>query len=160
MTNSTERGPLKFLYTILLISIFLTTWPQTSVRAETTTETSAKKSQIDDLFLWKVSDQLKLSLKKEKDLADLLKKYSSLKIKINEQIEDTIEALGKKNDDKNYALRLKEYRRFLKNFNDLSLKELDDLQKLLGTKDLAQYLVIKQEFANKVKNILLQEKAK
>lgn len=128
--------------------------------ADSAQESSPKKSQIDDVFLWKVSDQLKLSLKKEKELSEILKNSNQAKASLNLKIQDTIDSLSKIKEEKKRKLLLSEYRRQLKAHSDLNLKELDQLQKVLGEKDLAQYLVLKQEFAEKIKNLLIQEKSK
>jgi hypothetical protein len=50
---------------------------------------------------------------------------------------------------------LAEQKRLLRSYNDLSLEEADQIQKILGVNKAAQYFVLKNELTNKLKTVLL-----
>ncbi len=53
-----------------------------------TTE-STKKNQIEDIFIWKISDELQLSAKQEKQFDDIHRSLNKKKSELSEQIKNT-----------------------------------------------------------------------
>lgn len=117
-------------------------------------ESEIKKNQLEDIFIWKMSDELKLTAQQEKTFTEISKDLNRKKSGINRQIQETIQSLNAKNQEP----VLQKYRKLMGEYNQLSLKEFDSIKKLLGTQKFAEYLQIKNELTTKMKSILAGEK--
>lgn len=121
-------------------------------------EGTAKKTQLEELFIWKLSDELKLGPSEEKKFADLVRSLNQKKLEGTLKIEQiTKEFLTAKSDKEKEAI-LKNLKQVYRNYNSLSLSELDEMKRLLGIQRLATYLEVKQELTAKVKSLLIQRK--
>jgi hypothetical protein len=49
---------------------------------------------------------------------------------------------------------LAEHRKLLKAYSDLSIEEVDRIQKMLGSEKAAQYFVLKNDLTNRLKSML------
>ncbi|MCC2679780.1 MAG: hypothetical protein K0R29_2356 [Pseudobdellovibrio sp.] len=117
-------------------------------------DSEIKKNQLEDIFIWKISDELKLTAKEEKTFTEVSKELNRKKSELNRKIQDAIQKLN----DKNQEAALQNYRKLMSEYNQLSLKEFDSIKKLLGTQKFAEYLQIKNELTTKVKSILIGER--
>lgn len=118
-------------------------------------DSEIKKNQLEDIFIWKMSDELKLTVHQEKTFTEVSKDLNRKKSELNRKIHEAIQNL----DAKNPEAGLQNYRKLMNEYNQLSLKEFDSIKKLLGSKKFAEYLQIKYELTTKVKSILIGEKA-
>ena len=118
------------------------------------TEQEIKKTQLEDIFIWKISDELKLTVQQEKAFTELSKSLNRKKSEINRLIQESIQSLEIGNKETN----LQKYRRLMSDYNQLSLKEFDSFKKLLGVQKYTEYIRIKNELNTKVKSILIGEK--
>lgn len=118
-------------------------------------DSEIKKNQLEDIFIWKMSDELKLTVQQEKSFTEISKDLNRKKSELNRKIQETIQNLNSENQE----VKLQNYRKFMSEYNQLSLKEFDSIKKLLGTRKFAEYLQIKNELTSKVKSILIGEKA-
>ncbi|MBC7419831.1 MAG: hypothetical protein H7328_03800 [Bdellovibrio sp.] len=151
---------------ILLLSIYffsMNAFSATAVPAlAVPTDTEVKKTYLEDIFIWRMSDELKLSTHDERQFTDIQKNLNKKKSELNKQIQEItlqIAEEGKKSANKLDATLVK-YRKLLTQYNQLSTNEFDSIKKLLGAKKFAQYLNIKSELNNKVKSLLVGEKDK
>lgn len=121
------------------------------------------KNKFEELLIWKLSDDLKLTVSEEKKFSEWMRELNHKKAAINNQIESVVRSLSElsannkislKNNDKEYDKLLIEYRRLLKSYNELSIKEVDNLQKIIGVNKTGQYLVFKSDLTNKLKQML------
>jgi hypothetical protein len=123
-----------------------------------------KKSKIDQLFLWKISEELKLSIKEEKLLSEILDDINSRHKKNSEEIQNLIANLGKESSNleltKNNTKALKNYLSLLSTQSKITQDEVQNIQKKLGAEKAARYLVLKNDFNSQVKNMLLQKNSK
>lgn len=117
---------------------------------------SNKKNQLEDLFLWKVSDELKLTNNEEKAFEVLLKNLSNEKQKLNEELEAIIIQLANPKNEVERKQLLTNYRKKLINYGQISVTEFDQLKKLFGAKRMGQYLRIKSNLSAKVKSLMLE----
>ena len=151
---------------ILLLSIYFFSLAAFSAAAVPTsavpTDSEVKKTYLEDIFIWRMSDELKLSTHDERQFTDIQKNLNKKKSEINKQIQEMtlqIAAEGK-NSAKQLNATLAKYRKLLTLYNQLSTNEFDAIKKLLGAKKFAQYLNIKSELNNKVKLLLVGDKDK
>lgn len=119
-----------------------------------TVDPEVKKSYLEDIFIWKMSDELKLTAKEEKEFTTINKELNRKKSELNKEIQKSIQALS----DKDAELELKNYRKLVNDYNQIATKEFDTLKKLLGTKKFIQYLKIKNDLTTKVKSVLIGER--
>ena len=129
------------------------------VRAEVTptddSKKEANKNYIEDIFIWKISDELKLSVQEEKAFTEIQKSLNKKKSELNKRIQDSLAALK----DNASEADLKKHRQLLQEYNALVLQEFDSIKKALGAAKFTQYLKIKNELTNKMKSILAGESA-
>ena len=136
-----------FLVILLIISISLKSLANDSA-------TEARKTHLEDIFIWKMSDELKLSAKEEKEFTEILKKLNKEKSELNKKIQMMADDLTENTPD----ATLKAYKKLIQDYNQCAIKEFEAVQKLLGNKKFVQYLKVKNELSNKMKSILIGEK--
>lgn len=111
------------------------------------------KNKVEDLLVWKIAEDLKLSVKEEKALGEVIKILSAKKAKINSRIEESIQHMSKAAEKEKNKI-LQEYKKELKQLNDVSLEEIDKVQKILGPEKTAQYLVVKSEVVSRIRSLM------
>lgn len=117
-------------------------------------DSEIKKNQLEDIFIWKMSDELKLTAQQEKSFTEISKELNRKKSELNRKIQEAIQNLNAKNQESG----LQNYRKLMTEYNQLALKEFDSIKKLLGTQKFAEYLQVKHELTTKVKSILIGER--
>ncbi len=144
---------LKYLLLILLLSSTATAAPA---------DTDVKKTYLEDIFIWRMSDELKLSAQDERKFTDIQKNLNTKKSDLNKKIQEVTQQISdeSKAQSKKTEALLKQYRRLLVDYSQLSLSEFDSIKKLLGAKKFSEYLYIKNELNNKVKSLLVGDKDK
>jgi hypothetical protein len=113
------------------------------------------KNKVEELFIWKISDELKLSIPDEKKVSDLIRTLNQKKSKSSEDLQENLKRLAEAKVLKEKEKLLLEQKRLLRTYNDLSLEEADQIQKILGVEKAAQYFVLKNDLTNKLKSVLL-----
>lgn len=117
-----------------------------------------KKSQIEELFIWKVSDELKLTATEEKKFSEVFKALNQKKQSLQNQLQELLEnskltsAQESKGQSKKIIAR---YRKITQELNELAIAEIEQIHKILGETKFASYLVLKQEINLKLKNLVL-----
>lgn len=137
--------------TVLLFSIFI------SLPALAQSAPTPKKNSVEDIFIWKVSDELKLSASEEKKFADIHRDLNKQKMQLATQLQKL--SFQSKEKPELTEVRaseiIKEYKKTLTAYNNLSLQELDKMKSLLGDKKFLDYLGIKQDINLKLKSLVL-----
>ncbi|MES2801471.1 MAG: hypothetical protein V4654_03180 [Bdellovibrionota bacterium] len=143
-------------FTVLLLSLFLCL-PLHAQSAPT-----PKKNSVEDIFIWKVSDELKLSAFDEKKFADIHRDLNKQKLQLATQLQK-LSFQSKENPQLPQSQAsniIKDYKKTLIAYNNLSLQELDKMKALLGDKKFLDYLAIKQDINLKLKSLVLGEDSK
>lgn len=138
-------------FTILLIPILFCL----PLHAQSAAPT-VKKNSVEDIFIWKVSDELKLTATEEKKFADIHRDLNKQKIQLSARLQDlSFQSKDNPQLPKSKALEvIKDYRKTLIAYNNLSLQELDKMKSLLGDKKFLDYLAIKQDINLKLKSLV------
>lgn len=118
-----------------------------------------KRNKVEEFFIWKMSDELKLSAAEEQQFTALLKDLNKKKQKLNQELQAAIDGMSVDTPDKKKEQQLKKYRDLLKSYNHLSEAEYDKLKPLLGPSRMVQYLKEKQNLTNRIKALLSQPEA-
>ena len=134
-----------------LILFLLLVTPILSFAASSELET--KKTYIEDIFIWRMSDELKLSASEEKKFTEIHKDLNKKKSELNKEIQEITQSLSNPDESK-----VKQLRKVILSYNQISIQEFDSMKKLLGLKKFAEYLQIKSELTSRVKSLLSGEK--
>ena len=118
-------------------------------------EGDARKAHLEDIFIWKMSDELKLSAREETQFTEISKSLNRKKTELNHQIQQLTQSLP----DSGSEAELRQYKKLLQQYSQVSIEEFESLKKLLGAKRFVSYLKIKSELTSKMKSILIGEKA-
>lgn len=127
--------------------------------AQSAAAPTVKKNSVEDIFIWKVSDELKLSAAEEKKFADIHRDLNKQKMQLATQLQK-LSFQSKENPQlpRSQASNIiKNYKKTLIAYNNLSLQELDEMKALLGDKKFLDYLAIKQDINLKIKSLVLGE---
>ncbi len=119
-----------------------------------TAEAADSRNRVEELYIWKISDELKLSVPEEKSFSNLIRDLNARRTDINDQIQSLIKKLALPTSAKEKEKKLSEHRKLLKRYNELNLEEFDKILKMFGTEKASQYFVLKNELTSKVKNLL------
>ncbi|PIS10277.1 MAG: hypothetical protein COT73_10400 [Bdellovibrio sp. CG10_big_fil_rev_8_21_14_0_10_47_8] len=114
---------------------------------------SDSKNRVEELFIWKISDELKLSVPEEKSFSQLVRSLGQKRARVNEELKDVVRKLSQSQSTADREKLLVEQKKLFKKYNDLSLEEADRVQKILGIDRTAQYFVLKSDLTNRLKNI-------
>lgn len=145
---------MSFLTVLLSIFISLPTLAQSAP--------APKKNSVEDIFIWKVSDELKLSASEEKKFADIHRDLNKQKMQLATQLQK-LSFQSKDNPELSKARAaeiIKDYKKTLAAYNNLSLQELEKMKSLLGDKKFLDYLGIKQDINLKLKSLVLGDEPK
>ena len=117
-------------------------------------EAEIKKTHLEDIFIWKLSDEMKLTAQEERQFTDINKQLNRKKSELNRKIQASVQSLSEADSDS----ALKKHKKLIQEYNDISVSEFESIKKLLGTKKFISYLKLKNELNSKVKSILIGEK--
>lgn len=119
------------------------------------------RNQLEEIFVWKVSDELKLTVAEEKKLSELIRELSQKKNELNRESRDLVAQMGhlKPGQEKARKNLLAKFRQNIDQYQKISLQEFDRIEKLLGHVRTAKYLQIKQELTTRVKSLIAIDKA-
>ncbi|UXR64750.1 hypothetical protein EZJ49_00580 [Bdellovibrio bacteriovorus] len=135
--------------TLFLISIFCLN-SAFSVAAHA----AEKRNQLEELLIWKMSDELKLNTTEEKKFSDIVREINKKKAQFNQELQASVEKMSKAATEKAKDEELVTYRKSLQNYGRMSEEEFDKLKPLLGPERMVQYLQIKQDLTNRIKTML------
>jgi hypothetical protein len=116
--------------------------------------TGVKTAHLEELMIWKVSDELQLKSTEEKAFSQTVKNLNQEKAQLSEQLQQNLTSLQNEKSEKKIQDILKKYRQTLVAYSKLNEKEFDEMLKLLGTQRMSQYLLLKQEITQKIKGLL------
>nr|BFD58522.1 hypothetical protein CKG001_06290 [Bdellovibrio sp. CKG001] len=113
-----------------------------------------KRNQLEELLIWKLSDELKLNTAEEKKFSDIVREINKKKAQFNQELQVSVERMNKAATAKAKEEELTSYRKSLQSYGRMSEEEFDKLKTLLGPERMVQYLQIKQDLTNRIKTML------
>lgn len=117
--------------------------------------TSTQRNQLEELFLWRVSEELKLSAVDEKKVSDFLRTMNQKRAAQNAKVETALQQFIKATSPAEKEKKFQSYREKLQEQNHLSIEELDQIKKILGLEKTARFVEIRYELTNKVKSLII-----
>jgi hypothetical protein len=136
-----------------LVSLLLLC-PFGSAGANPPPSTEKAKSRLVELFLCKISDTLELSTDEEEKFRKSFHDLNEKKSRASQELDRLMTEMGKETDKKKLAKSLEAYNKNLISYNHVPVEEARVMRKLLGDKRFAQYLVLKRDLGQKLKNLL------
>lgn len=116
------------------------------------------KNQVEDIFIWKISDELQLSAKQEKEFGDIHRQLNKKKSELTEQLKQ-LQTDHRKNQPPLSKLEqvqlIQKNKKILIQLNQLNIDEFESMKKLLGNEKFLSYLFLKQEINTKFKSMVL-----
>ncbi len=145
------------LATILLAVCFFS-FAETEKKASEDVGKQVKK--FEDLFIWKVSDELKLTQKEESLISEIIRETNRKKQESNNTLESLYKKMNQEPTDAGKKEVLNKIRSIHKEQLSISLEEIDRLNRGIGLKKLGLYLEIKRDLLEKIKNVWSQNEKK
>ena len=127
--------------------------PTTNVDTEKNNQ--QKKLKLEDLLIWKMLDELKLTPDQEQKITVVIKNLNKKKSDNSEQIELLTKKFIK---EANVSLKEKillDLKKAYQQHSIINNEELDNVKKAIGIKKLAEYLDIKKDLSEKMKNLIV-----
>ncbi len=112
---------------------------------------SSSKNRVEELFIWKISDELSLSVPEEKSFSKLVRELNLKRNQTNEKIQANLKSLAASANPKEQEKLLNEQKKLLKSYGEIPVEEIDKVQKMFGPKKATHYFVLKNEMASKLK---------
>jgi hypothetical protein len=123
-------------------------------------DTEKQVKKLEDLFIWRVSEELKLNHKEEMALSSVIKETNRKKLKSNQDLEELYKKLKTEATESERKKIYGTIRSTLKNQGHLPIEELDGVNKAIGLKKLALYLEVKKDLSEKIKGVWPQGEKK
>lgn len=123
-------------------------------------EVDRQVKKFEDLFIWKISDELKLTQKEESIVSEVIKDTNRKKQQSNTELELLYKTLNAESTEAGKKVAFNKIRAVHKTQLNITLDELDRLNKGLGLKKLGQYLEVKRDLSEKIKSIWTQNEKK
>lgn len=114
-----------------------------------------KRGYLEDIFIWKMSDELKLTAKEEKDFTEINKSLNKRKSEINKKIQNSVQSLKENASEAELRTHLK----LIESYNQIAVDEFNSIKKLLGSKKFVSYLKVKSDLTSRIRTILASERA-
>lgn len=115
-----------------------------------------EKRRLEELFIWKMSEELKLPVETEGSFAEAIRSLNREKAKANVAVAEALNAIDKaQNSDrakskKEIEKAVKLYESAWRQYGALPLREVSRLRAILGPEKLGRYLVAKSVMAEKL----------
>lgn len=124
-----------------------------SIEPSLTTEqlVERERRRLEEVFIWKMSEELRLSVEIETTFAEAIRALNREKHSANSEVAQSLEALEKSRSAKDRDHALKRYERAWRTYGELPIREVSRMRPILGSEKLGQYLVAKSQMAEKLK---------
>lgn len=135
-----------------LISIVFFLLASLGLAAQTSTYDFKRK--VEELLIWKVAEELKLPIEIESEFTDTLRQLNSEKRRLKSDVERLLKATSMVKNQNLRKKSLKQYKKKLLALNQMELREINNVEKIIGTDKTIEYLALKQKFVEKLKSLV------
>lgn len=120
----------------------------------TMTNEQKHRKHLDELFIWKASEELKLRPEEEMKFTDIIRRSNTRRRQLAERMEATVKDLSYVTTKADAERALARHREAIAESQKLQNTELDQLKALLGPVRMAKYLVVKNDLTDKLRALL------
>lgn len=110
-----------------------------------------ERRRLEELFIWKMSEELKLSVETETPFAEAIRDLNRAKFDVNQALAESLRSIEAAKTAKERDAALKNHEKAWKKYGELPIKEISRMRPILGTEKLGRYLVSKAQMAEKLK---------
>jgi hypothetical protein len=127
-----------------------------SINLHSATDSEKARSRLEDLFLWKVSDALELETSQEEKFKEAFRNLNEKRSKSAQTMDALLKQFetGKASEGQALSGAIEKYKKALAEYNNVQVEEVQTFRKLFGDKKFAQYLILKRDLTQKLKNLL------
>lgn len=155
LANIMGRGTMWEVFKIFCLFLLIIT---PSLQAQNSLEEAERvRGRLNQLFYWRLADELKLSPTQEKEMASLLNEVQKNRedaFRNREQILGTLKEKGKTLSAPEAKAKMAEMDKIIKTMAEIDSREHQGLRKILGDELLAKFYVIREETIEKVRSAL------
>ncbi len=112
------------------------------------------KSRFEELYIWKMSDELSLTVQEEKKFTDIVKELNKKKANLSADLALYLNKMTKAKSESDKTAAFAQYKKTLQDLNKVSEDEIDRMKSLLGLNRIVKYLEVKQDMTNRLKSAL------
>lgn len=112
------------------------------------------RQRIQELFIWKVSDQLELTPEEDKAFRTIIEELNNKKQEASIKMKATVRALEKAKDEKTRVQLLGKYESELQTYLATQTEEISKLQKLFDAEKMSKYLVVKAKLTESLRILM------
>ncbi|CAN5481489.1 hypothetical protein BH10BDE1_BH10BDE1_24650 [soil metagenome] len=122
-----------------------------------------ERRRLEELFIWKISEELKLPVEMETSFAEAIRSLNREKSRANADVAKALEMLNQAQNANQSKARgeseraVRRYEQAWKVYGALPLREVSRMRAILGSERLGRYLVAKAQMAEKLKALSARE---
>lgn len=143
----------RFATALCFVTICLAVLSSVGSASTMTTEqmVDRERKRLEEVFIWKMSEELRLSVEIETTFAEAIRALNREKYSANSEVSMALVALEKSKSPKERDQALKRYERAWRTYGELPIREVSRMKPILGVEKLGQYLVAKSQMADRLK---------
>ncbi|MCB0347849.1 MAG: hypothetical protein KDD37_03395, partial [Bdellovibrionales bacterium] len=111
--------------------------------------------RFQELFLWKMSEALKLSAEKEEAFATAVRTLNEKKAKALQDIDTSLAKMKGASTENNAKVQVTKYKEALDAYHNVAQEELTEMSKIFNYSELSKYLTIKMEIIKRLQEKML-----
>jgi hypothetical protein len=122
-----------------------------------------ERRRLEELFIWKISEELKLPVEMETSFAEAIRSLNREKAKANSDVARALDELNRAQSVNQSKTRteteraVRKYEQAWKTYGALPLREVSRMRAILGSERLGKYLIAKSQMAEKLKALSARE---
>jgi flagellar motility protein MotE (MotC chaperone) len=142
--------------TMILLLVIAALGASIGVAQEKGEQTESKvKGRLEQLYLWKVSDRLNLNAEQEARFKTIYKEITDNRARLSGEMDKCLGQIEKsKGNAAEVQKHVTKYEDLLKQYNGVSTEEFDRMKRFLGTAKFGEYLLLKREMTQKLKDVI------
>lgn len=130
------------------LAILIFTLMPLALQAQTT-------DRFQELFLWKMSEALKLNAEKEEAFNTAIRKLNEKKAQALQNVDATLIQMKEAKTESSAKVQVEKYRKALEAYQRVNQEELEEMSRIFNYSQLAQYLTIKMEIMKRLQEKML-----
>lgn len=111
--------------------------------------------RFQELFLWKMSEALKLNAEKEEAFNTAIRALNEKKSKALQNVDTSLEQMKLVKTESSAKVQVEKYRSALEAYGRVNQEELEEMSRIFNYSQLAQYLTIKMEIMKRLQEKML-----
>lgn len=141
-----------------LLSLYVICTLVAPIAAFADAESDRQRQRLEALFIWKISDELRLPVQKEQEFSSLIKELNNKRQQAKLSVDQLVEKIAANKSAKKLPSLINQYEKAHESYLMAQKAEVSEIRKLLGEQKFAQYLSLRQTLNQKLKVLLSKRK--